>query len=138
MVDISRKQAGVIAIPLVAIAILLPVALIFGFAADDTNETRKPGDAGGSSDVAGAPAADTVIRAQDIAWSPADVEVRQGSTVGFQNLDQTRHNVTIDGKSVGDIEGGQSLTWDASEPGEFTLVCEYHPNDMTGTITVVG
>lgn len=143
MANISRKQVGVIAIPLVVIAVLLPVALIIATRNDEgRNETAQPVESplvpGAGANATPPAGAQTVVDMVDISFSPNELEVDEGSTVAFLNRDITRHRVRIDGTDYdsGNLESGESSTWTATGSGEHSFVCEIHPNQMQGTITV--
>jgi plastocyanin len=75
----------------------------------------------------------------DNAFQPADLTVTAGDTLEVSNDGQAEHNITIEGTDVDeDVAPGDStsITVD-TEPGEYTMFCEYHrAGGMEGTVTV--
>ena len=138
MANISRKQVAIIAIPLVAIAVLLPVAVVIGLAnGGGRDETVKPRPASDVSVVEAVPSGDVIVTAQGQKWVPAEVRVKAGQVVGFKNADQMSHNVTIAGDDIApNLDPGATAAWQAAQPGEYSLVCKIHRNTMKGTIIV--
>jgi len=143
--NISRRQIGVIAIPIAVIAVLLPVAIVIATQNNEgRNESAKPvgsplvpagGPAGSPT-----PAANTYVRMQNISFIPDNLIVTDKSTIAFVNEDVTMHQVVIDGTDFdsGRIGAGNSSVWTATSPGEHSFRCVIHPNQMHGTITVQG
>ena len=82
------------------------------------------------------PSAQTV-RIAGFAFQPAQVTVRVGTTVTWQNGDQAPHTATADDRSfdTGRIEGGQTGRETFQTAGTFPYHCDIHPN-MKGTVTV--
>lgn len=78
-----------------------------------------------------------MVHMKDFAFKPAALTVHLGDTVTFQNDDGATHNVTGDGLSSGDIEGGKSWTHTFTKAGTYAYLCTYH-DGMRGTITVDG
>jgi len=89
---------------------------------------------GGTTGGTGTTAGPTVVE-QDFAFDPGSLEVKVGDTVTFTNEDSAPHNVSIDGKNLGDQNQGDSVTWTAEKVGDFPYTCTIHPS-MTGTIVV--
>ncbi len=76
------------------------------------------------------------IEMEDAAFVPAQVTVRTGDRVAWDNADIVAHTATSEaGGFDGDLppggKGGTVLT----RPGTFRYTCRYHPN-MTGRIVV--
>lgn len=79
-------------------------------------------------------------------FEPSEFTVPAGATVTFNltNGGDAIHNMRIFGASpaVSDpdlITAGEAgtLEWTApSDPGEYDFLCDFHPTDMLGTITV--
>jgi plastocyanin len=67
------------------------------------------------------------------------VPVGQEVTINFQNQGAAIHNLHVpDLNVVGQpLPGGQSetLTFTAADGGTFNFLCDFHPAEMTGTIT---
>jgi plastocyanin len=94
---------------------------------------------------------------QDDSFDPNELTVAAGSTAVFEisNEGSSRHNMHIAGEGNeftedfceggGDpcsdpnsVDGGETatLTWQVPpEPGQVDFRCDFHPEDMTGTIT---
>jgi len=147
--NVSRKLILTVAIPLIVLAIGLPIALAIVIGSDGE-------DAGGEGDatpgpettaIAGQqpplPANATVVRMVSLAFEPGETIVDTGTTVAFVNEDNTQHTATLRDSSVSGAEfdsdnidpGGQVL-WTPNEPGEYEFECKIHPNTMQMTVTV--
>lgn len=134
----SGRQIAVIAIPLLVIVVLLPVALIIGFAQDTTNESQVGHE---EADVAAVrappPEGEPAIVMRDIRFVPEEISIVQGQTLYFWNQDNSEHTASIEGgEDSGSIPPGQHWGWTARESGVFEFICEVHPGPMQGTITV--
>jgi plastocyanin len=81
---------------------------------------------------------ETRIAAQDFQFSPSSLTVPSGkSTITVTNEGEVEHSFTLDDDSVSeDVEPGESVsvTVDITEDAGFH--CEYHPDQMTGTLAV--
>ena len=79
------------------------------------------------------------ITIQSYAFTPANITVKQGTTVTWTNKDQVAHTVTeTDGKtgpSSGDINQNQSYSFTFNQAGTFKYDCSIHTY-MVGTVTV--
>jgi cytochrome c oxidase subunit II len=80
------------------------------------------------------------ITARDFAFDPSEVTLEAGRevTVVLTNEDDVEHNITVEDLDVDeDADGGETgqatVTPDA---GTYDFHCEYHPEQMQGTITV--
>jgi plastocyanin len=75
-----------------------------------------------------------------LSFTPQTVTVVIGvnSSLTFINKDSVVHTVTATDKSFnsGDIQPGQSYTYNFTSPGTFTYYCVYH-SWMKGTVKVV-
>jgi plastocyanin len=100
--------------------------VVFGACGDD-------GGGGGGSET-------LQVTAQDFEFSdtsptaPADTEV----TVEFTNEGEAEHSFTVEELDVEvEAEGGESAeTSFTAEAGTYEFHCEYHPDQMTGELTV--
>ena len=97
--------------------------------------------AGGGSDAGGG-GESIDITAQDFSFDTTDIKLDPGQevTVTLTNEGEAEHTFTSEELGV-EVEaaGGESAetTFTApDEDGTFEFICEYHPDDMTGTITV--
>ena len=76
------------------------------------------------------------VEMKDVAFAPAQVSVRAGSTVAWDNADIVAHTATSEGGGF-DVNlppGGKGSTV-LARPGAFSFACRCHPN-MTGRIVV--
>ena len=92
----------------------------------------------GGGDDAGA-AASVTLTASDFSFEPTDLTVAAGGTIEYTNEDDVEHNFTAEEADLDeDVDPMGSTTIDLGdvEPGTYDFVCEYHPEDMTGTLEV--
>ena len=125
-----RRAHAVIA---VALALALPLA---GCGSDDDDGGDDA--AAEEQETPSGPTSD--ITAKDFAFDPSEVTLEAGRevTLVLTNEDDVEHNITVEDLDVDeDADGGETgqatVTPDA---GTYDFHCEYHPNQMTGTITV--
>jgi plastocyanin len=80
------------------------------------------------------------ITAANTTFSPTDIKLPAGKKVTFmlKNTDTIEHNLTIEGLKVKkDVEGGKTGSATVSpKAGTYPFHCEYHPEQMKGTVTV--
>jgi plastocyanin len=100
----------------------------------------KKSDDAGTADSGGAAAKTVDIKAANFSFTPSAVELKAGDKVTFSvtNGDTVEHNLTIEDLKVDtDVEAGKTATVSATpKAGTYQYHCEYHPQKMTGTITV--
>ena len=92
----------------------------------------------GSTDTGGG-AEDQTITIADFTFDPSSLTVPSGEdvTIEVTNEDDAEHSFTLDDDSVSqDVEGGESQTVTINLTEGIGWHCEYHPDTMTGTITV--
>ena len=85
-----------------------------------------------------AAAADTMISIQGMAFQPAKITVKAGSTVTWVNNDSAPHTVTsTDGGPLasGTLNRGYSYSVTLDKPGSYSYYCKIHPR-MRATIIV--
>ncbi len=77
------------------------------------------------------------VTAQNYAFSPKNLTVKQGSKVAFVNKDSVAHNIAIGNLSPLPLPVGGSVTLDTSvlTPATYNYYCTIHPS-MTGTLIV--
>lgn len=79
------------------------------------------------------------VTIQDMAFSPANITVKAGTTVTWTNSDSDAHTVTESdsktGPNSGTLENGKSYTFTYDTPGTYQYHCTIHPS-MMGTVTV--
>lgn len=113
-----------------SIATLAVVALA-GCASDD-----KGSDA---QDVGAASGTTVKLEAVQFSFTPTELELDAGtSKLQVTNSDKVKHNITVDGLDVDrDVDGGSSIEVSVdAKAGTYPFHCEYHPDQMKGTITV--
>jgi len=103
-----------------------------------TTETPAPsGNEQGSTNPA--PSTAQKVAIADMAFSPATITVKKGTTVTWTNQDSVAHTVTEndgqDGPKSSNLANGQSYSFTYNTVGTFKYHCTIHPN-MTGTVTV--
>jgi plastocyanin len=91
-----------------------------------------PADAGSPTD------AEVTIAAQDFQFSPSSLAVPSGeSTITVTNEGDVEHSFTLDDDSVSqDVEPGDSVSVTVDITDDAGFHCEYHPDTMTGTLSV--
>lgn len=90
------------------------------------------GALGGHDD--GPQAGEARITMRDFAFQPAVVHVAPDSGLFVENLDPTRHDITIDGDVIVDVPGhGVRRTDIALAAGHHVIICSLHPS-MTGAV----
>jgi plastocyanin len=99
------------------------------------------GDEGGTEDNGGGGGggAATTITASDFAFDPETVTIAAGDGIELTNEGEAEHNITAEDAGMDeDVDAGDSVTIDTSgvEPGTYDFICEYHPDQMTGTLEV--
>ena len=85
------------------------------------------------------PTATNKVTIANMAFGPADITVKKGTSVTWTNQDSIAHTVTEnDGKngpSAPPLNQGQGYSFTFSETGTFHYHCSIHP-EMVGTVTV--
>lgn len=82
------------------------------------------------------------VNAINTSFTPTDIELKAGEDVQFviTNGDQIEHNLTIDGLGVDqDAKGGTTENAPVTKSlkaGTYKFHCQYHPQQMQGTVTV--
>ena len=81
------------------------------------------------------------ITAANTTYSPTTITLKKGQKVTFalKNTDAFKHNLTIKGLKINtDVNSGKTgvATLTPKVPGTYEFHCEYHPQQMKGTITV--
>ena len=91
--------------------------------------------ASGGGDTSAAPAAVTI---DDLAYSPADLQVAAGTEVTWTNDDDAPHTVTFDDDAVSssdEMATGDTFSATFDKPGTYAYLCAIHP-DMKAKVTV--
>lgn len=79
--------------------------------------------------------AGAAVTMSGMAFAPAALTVKAGTTVTFMNEDGAPHTATGDGWDTGRLNRGDSKDVTFDTAGTFAYVCAIHPS-MKGTITV--
>jgi plastocyanin len=115
-----------------AILLLVLVLALVGCSGGSSSTTNPPSSGTTTVDK---PATGATVVEKSFAFEPATIDVKVGDTVTFKNEDSAPHNVSIDGKELGNQDPGASVTWTAEKAGTFPYTCTIHPS-MNGTIVV--
>jgi len=105
-----------------------------------TNEDTSAPTQGSTPSTTDNQVATDEVEIEDMAFQPASITVKKGTTVTWTNRDDVRHDVVPDQESDA-FAGSQLLARDESysftfdTPGTYTYHCSPHPQ-MTGTVVV--
>ena len=70
-------------------------------------------------------------------FTPRAITITVGDTVVWRNVDIVRHNaMRAETFDTGELRGGQSFSWVATDTGEVRYRCTIHQR-MRGTVTVL-
>jgi len=71
---------------------------------------------------------------------PAAIVVTVGQTVSWTNHDNFTHSVQFDGEAAPGavMKPGETASHTFSQPGTYHYICNFHPQDMRGTVLVTG
>lgn len=120
-----------------ALAVVLLSGLVLaGCGSDDNGGTVATPEDSSSS------AKKVKITAADVSFDPTEIPLTAGEDVQFviANSGELEHNLTV--KDLGideDVDGGKTAEAPAAralKAGSYQYHCEYHPDQMVGTITV--
>jgi len=98
------------------------------------------GDDSGSSG-AGSDGSSVTLTASNFLFEPADVTASSGDVIEFVNEDDAEHNITAEEAGIDtDVDAGGSTTVDLGGvgAGTYAFFCEFHPDAMTGELTITG
>jgi cytochrome c oxidase subunit II len=130
---------------LAASAAMAAVALLIagcGSSSNDSSGSNSGGGASATTAASGGGGSDKItLTAKGIAWDKTQLNIPAGKqvTVTVNNQDSVEHNFTFeDAKANKDVEKGETaeVTFTAPAAGSYEFHCEYHPNQMKGTVTV--
>jgi plastocyanin len=78
-----------------------------------------------------------VIEINNFKFQPADLTIKLGDTVEWQNKDTVAHNAAASDKTFATqkLATGASEKWVSNKKGRFPYICTLHPN-MRATLTV--
>ena len=79
----------------------------------------------------------TQVQIVNFAYTPANIQVKSGTTVTWTNQDTAPHTVTFKNgmKDSGVLQQGQSFSYTFTTPGTYQYYCTVHPY-MVATVTV--
>ncbi len=137
------------ALPVIITALVLIVALVYFFGYNHSNpsygtnstSTSKTGTTSSQSQDTNQQQSQAVnkVTIQDMAFSPANITVKKGTTVTWTNQDSIGHTVfETDGQPgphSSTLGKGQTYTFTYTTVGTFKYDCSIHPN-MTGSVAV--
>jgi plastocyanin len=109
-------------------AALFALVLFMAACSDDSSTTPEGGGSG-----------DQTVTMADFSFTPSTLTVPSGQdvTVALTNSGENEHSFTLDDDSVSqDVEAGESGTVSLNLTEGIGWHCEYHPDQMKGTITV--
>jgi plastocyanin len=123
----------------VGMAALLAGALLFGACGGDDSAGGSSGEAG----EAGGGGSTVTVVAQDFSFDTTELEFEPGAevTVTLDNQGEAEHTFSIEELDVeAEAQGGETAeaTFTMPDSGSLEFFCEYHPDDMTGTLSVIG
>ncbi|HEU5004830.1 MAG TPA: cupredoxin family copper-binding protein [Candidatus Saccharimonadales bacterium] len=105
----------------------------------NTNSSTSSQTNNSNNNSSSTPVATNKVSIANMAFSPADITVKKGTTVTWTNNDSIEHTVTEnDGKngpSAPPLASGKSYSFTFNETGTFNYHCSIHP-EMTGSVTV--
>ncbi|HEX7166903.1 MAG TPA: plastocyanin/azurin family copper-binding protein [Acidimicrobiales bacterium] len=138
------RTKNVIGKNVVGSVILALVGVVAAFTGACAGGDGGGGDGTSTSDAKAGDA--TVVAIEDFTFAPAEIEVKAGTTVRWENADAFLHTVTSgatsgpenepDGRFDEELaDAGSSAEVTFEEPGTYTYYCRQH-NAMDGTITV--
>jgi plastocyanin len=89
------------------------------------------------SHVVPASADDASVTMAKLAFTPATLTIKAGSTVTFENLDEMPHNIIGAGGAFRSklLNTNDKFSMVFTTPGEFAYICGVHPN-MKGKVVV--
>ena len=95
------------------------------------------GGSAGSTPRATAVTGVTQVRIVNFAFTPANIQVKAGTTVTWTNQDTAPHTVTFKNgiKDSGLLRKGQSFSYTFTSPGAYDYYCTVHPY-MTAVVNV--
>ena len=122
----------------VRLAVLLVTAALLAAACGGDDDDSGNGDGSG-----GGEAQSVEVTAANFAFDPTTIEAEPGQdvTVTLVNDDEAPHTFTVEDLDVSvEAQGGESaeVTFTAPDSGSVGFMCEIHPEQMTGEISVDG
>jgi plastocyanin len=114
--------------------VALALVALLGACGGDSDDG---GDTGGGSSAGDA----ATLTASGFKFDPTSLSVAAGGSIEYTNEDDTEHNFTVEEADIDeDVDPSGSTTIDLGdvEAGSYDFFCEYHKDQMTGTLEVTG
>ena len=115
--------------------LIIAMAITYGCSKSSMSNMTGTGGTGYNSG-SGTPGANEVF-IQGMAFSPASITVKAGTTITWTNKDAVTHNVTSSPAlfSSGSLGTGATYSYTFNDMGTFSYTCTIHPS-MKGTVVV--
>jgi plastocyanin len=112
------------------------VVIVLALAACSGSPSPTP-PAAASAQASGGASGSSAVEIKGLAFNPASITVKTGTTVIWTNNDSTTHTVTLDDGSVdsGNVTAGSTFEHPFGVAGTFAYHCKIH-SSMHGTVTV--
>lgn len=113
-------------------AVIAALLALWALASCDGNEPADPNDT---------TAQEVEITAIDFQFGPSQLTLTAGRQVEltFVNEGEVAHSFTSENPAL-DVEAAagatEQITFEAPEEGEFNWYCRFHPDQMTGIVTI--
>lgn len=103
------------------------------------NSSRSPANNNPATEPSAQAVATNEVEIEDMAFKPADITIKKGTTVTWTNKDSLSHTVTETDSQTGPnsspLSQDESYTFTYNQAGTFTYHCSIHP-EMTGKVVV--
>jgi plastocyanin len=121
------------------LVVVAVASMLLGACSSSSSSSSVPASTTGGGGGGGAGTA-LSLTAKDFAFSPTALTAKAGTvTVNVTNEGTVTHSFTLDDGSVSkDIPAGTSATVTLNLTQTVSFHCQFHPSQMTGTITVSG
>lgn len=133
-------------VPIIIVAVVVIAGAVLYFVSKN-NTTSSNSNASQMASMSNQPEKSATANAQatdkvtiqGMAFNPADITIKKGTTVTWTNEDPVGHTVVEtdgqDGPNSATLNKGQTYTFTYNTAGTFHYHCSIHTN-MTGTVTV--
>lgn len=118
--------------------VLLALPLVIAACGDGAGQaTTTPG---GDATTTPGDAGEAEVVMVNTSFQPDELTVSVGTTVTWTNQDSFAHTTTSEDDvwDSGNLAQGESFSFTFEEPGTYPYICQIHPEQMQGTITVTG
>ena len=131
-------KKGLIAVVVVVVVAAVAVAAVMMRNNNKPSSQSTDNGSNSSSSNNSQAVATNTVEIKDMAFSPASITVKKGTTVTWTNKDSISHTVTGDtsGNMNSDtLADGDAYTFTFNQTGTFQYHCNFH-SSMHGTVTV--